>query len=564
MTVEPAAPGIGTATTVREAHFPADTPHVARLVGDYLLQTEREKAEHGLAPVPVEGDLPERYQAEVDDPATAFATATVLLAERDGVLDGRPVGVVVVAMNADGSSGEIKRFWVDPEHRGVGAGRSLLEAATARVDGPAWLSVWRWRSDAIAAYERLGLVEVPTWETREELLCMERAGSAARAVSTTGVVSAAGTERPVHGEPVTARRPQLRRWVRRIALTVVVVIALLVASFLVTEKLRSIAARDIEEILSAIPGMAAGDVDVSYSNDPFSTGVQFRALVPVGPGTDMAAVSDALVDAMVRWRESPLADDAVSTSIDIFTPMSITGPPSSTRGGLHLSGWDLSEAQLVAQLAYWDDLYETLDAPVSIRFSARAGDPRGTVTADLPAATQAPADLADRLEQAAFITPPHGTWTWMVNAPTGTAEDAAVHSLTTVDSPPSPATLELLRDLAAIPHDGLGAPSLWVRINEWLEPGTEVMVSFPAVPPAGTSGETAGEPFVDGPAWGGATAYADLVHAAGQETRLGMSVGEDVVADLAPGACGDDPTPAQRIVEDALLAHLGTTRADYC
>lgn len=155
--------------TVRAARFPADATHVSRLVGDYLLQTEREKAERGLAPLPVAGRLPERYRAEVENPAAAFSAATVLLAE----LQGAPVGVVVLTPSGDGASDELKRLWVDPEHRGAGAGRALLEAATARA-ATARLSVWAWRSDAISAYRRLGFVEVPSSETREGLVCMER------------------------------------------------------------------------------------------------------------------------------------------------------------------------------------------------------------------------------------------------------------------------------------------------------------------------------------------------------------------------------------------------------
>lgn len=159
-----------TTTTVREATFPEDGAVVARLVGDYLRQTEREKAERGLAAGYDPTRLPERYQAEVDDPATAFSGATVLL----GLVDGEPAGVVVVSVDGESGVGTVKRLWVDPSARGAGLGRLLLEAVVSRVAGPTRLSVWHWRDDALRAYTRLGFVEVPTWEAREQLVCLER------------------------------------------------------------------------------------------------------------------------------------------------------------------------------------------------------------------------------------------------------------------------------------------------------------------------------------------------------------------------------------------------------
>lgn len=155
--------------TVREARFPDDTADVSRLVDAYLRQTESEKVARRLASPLEGGRLPDRYQAEVDDPARAFSGADVLLA----ALPTGPVGVVVLTAQPSGG-GEVKRFWVDPAARGVGAGRLLLDAVADRVDGPLRLSVWRWRDDALRSYRRAGFVEVPSWEAREQLVCLER------------------------------------------------------------------------------------------------------------------------------------------------------------------------------------------------------------------------------------------------------------------------------------------------------------------------------------------------------------------------------------------------------
>ncbi|MEU9339540.1 hypothetical protein AB0D49_41470 [Streptomyces sp. NPDC048290] len=37
------------------------------------------------------------------------------------------------------------------------------------------LSVQRWRTDAIALYERLGFTITEAWDERDQLVCMERA-----------------------------------------------------------------------------------------------------------------------------------------------------------------------------------------------------------------------------------------------------------------------------------------------------------------------------------------------------------------------------------------------------
>lgn len=164
---DPAPVDTTSPTDVREARFPEDTAVVSRLVAAYLRQTEAEKVEHALADQRDDGSLPARYQSEVDDPAAAFASATVLL----GVTDREAVGMVVLSSEA--GSGSIARFWVDPAHRGHGLGRCLLAEALARLPGPVRLSVWDWRRPAIRSYERAGFAVVPSWDSRERLVCME-------------------------------------------------------------------------------------------------------------------------------------------------------------------------------------------------------------------------------------------------------------------------------------------------------------------------------------------------------------------------------------------------------
>jgi ribosomal protein S18 acetylase RimI-like enzyme len=49
----------------------------------------------------------------------------------------------------------------------------LAEAGNAGVS-TVRLSVWSWRTSAIALYERLGFAAVESWDERKDLVCMER------------------------------------------------------------------------------------------------------------------------------------------------------------------------------------------------------------------------------------------------------------------------------------------------------------------------------------------------------------------------------------------------------
>jgi len=142
----------------------------AALLTAYHLRTEAEK---GRAVADADG-LPDRYRAEISDPRTAFADDVVLLA----LSGSTPVGCLVVTGPADGRS-EIKRLWTDPAFRGRGIASDLLHAAlehaAERDAGTVRLSVWKWRTGAIALYERFGFAVTESWDDRDELVCMERA-----------------------------------------------------------------------------------------------------------------------------------------------------------------------------------------------------------------------------------------------------------------------------------------------------------------------------------------------------------------------------------------------------
>jgi GNAT superfamily N-acetyltransferase len=164
-----ATPDHADEVTVRRANLPgADRDHVARLVGAYLWQTEREKADHlGLA-LPRDGQLPRSYQAEIARPERAFADAVVFLAE----LNGAPVGVAVAKPEAGAT--EIKRLWADPQVRGRGVGSALIDAVLHATPGAVRLTVWNWRTQAQRLYRSRRFTVVPSWDPRPDLVCMLR------------------------------------------------------------------------------------------------------------------------------------------------------------------------------------------------------------------------------------------------------------------------------------------------------------------------------------------------------------------------------------------------------
>lgn len=142
-----------------------DAAAVSELLRAYHEHTEAEKVAHDLQEF---GPLAPAYAAEIAAPA--FPDSDVLLAE----LDNRVIGMVV--LRVAGADAEIKRLWVDPTARGAGAGGVLLAEAARRATAAGAaslrLSVWDWRRDALGLYRARGFVEVPSWETRERLVCL--------------------------------------------------------------------------------------------------------------------------------------------------------------------------------------------------------------------------------------------------------------------------------------------------------------------------------------------------------------------------------------------------------
>ena len=139
------------------------------MLAAYHLRTQAEKGE----PVADVDGLPDRYRAEVLDPWTAFVDDVVLVA-----LSGdTTAGCLVVTASVDGSC-EVKRLWTDPAFRGRGIASDLVSAALAHAEkngvSTVRLSVWQWRTGAIALYERLGFTVAGSWDERDQLVCMER------------------------------------------------------------------------------------------------------------------------------------------------------------------------------------------------------------------------------------------------------------------------------------------------------------------------------------------------------------------------------------------------------
>lgn len=163
-------------TVLRETavvRWPGETPHIddglAALLTAYHLQTEAEKGEQAAD---LDG-LPERYRAEIIEPRAAFADDVVLVA-----LDGDVAAGCVILTSPTSEQPEIKRLFTDPAFRGRGVASALLDAALAHAAHcgaeAIRLSVWEWRTGAIALYERLGFTVTESWDRRDQLVCMRR------------------------------------------------------------------------------------------------------------------------------------------------------------------------------------------------------------------------------------------------------------------------------------------------------------------------------------------------------------------------------------------------------
>ncbi|MDX3533131.1 GNAT family N-acetyltransferase [Streptomyces sp. MB09-01] len=154
----------------RPGRSPSGGGGLAGLLAAYHLRTEAEK---GRAVAGVDG-LPDRYRAEVLDPQAAFVDDVVLLA-----LSGHTAAGCLVVTAPSESRAEVKRLWTDPSFRGRGVASALVGAALAHAAESGVhtvrLSVWKWRTGAVALYERLGFTVTESWDDRDQLVCMERA-----------------------------------------------------------------------------------------------------------------------------------------------------------------------------------------------------------------------------------------------------------------------------------------------------------------------------------------------------------------------------------------------------
>ncbi|MFD6076346.1 GNAT family N-acetyltransferase [Streptomyces hydrogenans] len=144
-------------------------PRLPALLTAYHLATEAEKG----AAVSGPAELPAARRAEAEDPVTAFAADTVLLATAPET--GEVLGCLVLKA---GTVPEVKRVWVEPEARGRGLAGALMGEALRRAaaaGAPAVrLTVWEWREGPLALYRKLGFEPADSWDDRPGLLCLEK------------------------------------------------------------------------------------------------------------------------------------------------------------------------------------------------------------------------------------------------------------------------------------------------------------------------------------------------------------------------------------------------------
>ena len=102
---------------------------------------------------------PDGLDRDLADPEAEYATGVLIVIERDGLAVG-----CAALRRVDSATGEIKRMYLSPEHRGRGLGELLLEAVLrmARSGGFSRL-VLDTRRDLEAAnalYERFGFEDI--------------------------------------------------------------------------------------------------------------------------------------------------------------------------------------------------------------------------------------------------------------------------------------------------------------------------------------------------------------------------------------------------------------------
>jgi GNAT superfamily N-acetyltransferase len=148
---EPPAAHPGLAVAIRNAHDPADLPLVRELFREYADTLGVDLCFQGFEAELAE--LPGRYAPPVGRLLLASASGTVL-----GCVALRPLSESV---------GEMKRLYVRPAARGLGAGRALAERVIAEARSIGYhrlcLDTLPSMAAAVRLYESLGFRDVPPY-----------------------------------------------------------------------------------------------------------------------------------------------------------------------------------------------------------------------------------------------------------------------------------------------------------------------------------------------------------------------------------------------------------------
>lgn len=144
--------------TIRDA-VPADVPEILRLV-------------HALADYEREPDAVEATEEDFRTalfPDEAPPTTHCLIAERGGVVIGMAIWFVTFSTWTGKNGIWLEDLFVEPEHRGAGAGTALLRRLGQICVENGWrrLEWWvlSWNEPSIAFYRSLGSVPQHEWET---------------------------------------------------------------------------------------------------------------------------------------------------------------------------------------------------------------------------------------------------------------------------------------------------------------------------------------------------------------------------------------------------------------
>ena len=143
--------------TVRDA-VPGDVPEILRLV--------HELAEYERAPDAVEATEADFMHALF--PTDTAPTTHALVAERDGRVIGMAVWYVTFSTWTGRNGVWLEDLFVEPEHRGGGAGKAMLERLAQICLEHDWrrLEWWvlSWNEPSIAFYRGLGSAAQDEWE----------------------------------------------------------------------------------------------------------------------------------------------------------------------------------------------------------------------------------------------------------------------------------------------------------------------------------------------------------------------------------------------------------------